>query len=88
MSSTVDELKQLIHRQFDIPIEKIDEHSPFSDYDLDSLTLAELVFAVDDEFHVVIPDTAFGELRTLAQLADLVDGLRVGSAGAPQGSPA
>ena len=51
-------------------------HAAFSDYELDSLTLAELMFAIDDELHVIVPDSAFAEIRTLAQLATVVDGLR------------
>jgi acyl carrier protein len=76
MRKTVDELKSLIHKNFDIAPETIDENAAFSDYDLDSLTLAELMFAIDDELHVDIPDSAFADIRTLAQLAAVVDGLR------------
>ena len=76
MSKTIDELKSLIQKNFDIAPEKIDENAAFSDYELDSLTLAELMFAIDDELHVIVPDSAFAEIRTLAQLATVVDGLR------------
>jgi acyl carrier protein len=76
MSKTVDELKSLIQKNFDIAPETIDENAAFSEYDLDSLTLAELMFAIDDELHVVVPDSAFAEIRTLSQLATVVDGLR------------
>ncbi|HKX42123.1 MAG TPA: acyl carrier protein [Burkholderiaceae bacterium] len=76
MSKTIDELKSLIQKNFDIAPEAIDENAAFSDYELDSLTLAELMFAIDDELHVIVPDSAFAEIRTLAQLATVVDGLR------------
>ena len=65
-----------IEKNFDSAPEKIDGNAAFSDYGLDSLTLAELMFAIDDELHVIVPDSAFAEIRTLAQLATVVDGLR------------
>ena len=73
--STQDALKQLIRKHFDIEPAVIQPDAPFESYQVDSLTLAELIFAVDDEFGVVVPDSAFGEIKTLAQLAALLDGL-------------
>ncbi len=73
--ATVDALKALIHKQFDIAPETIAADEPFASYNIDSLTLAELVFAIDDEFKIEIPDTAFAGIQTLNQLAALVDGL-------------
>ena len=73
--STVDQLKNLIHDKFDVALDAIDPDAPFASYELDSLTVAELMFAIDDEFHVVVPDEAAHTVTTLAGLADLLDGL-------------
>jgi acyl carrier protein len=73
--STVEALKALIHKNFDIDPASIDPQAPFESYNVDSLTLAELVFAVDDEYGIEIPDSAFTEIKTLAQFASVVDGL-------------
>jgi acyl carrier protein len=72
---TLDQLKQLIKQEFDIEPSTIDADAPFASYDLDSLTLAELIFAIEDEFHVQVPDQAAGSVTTLREVARMVDGL-------------
>jgi len=37
--------------------------------------VAELMFEIDDAFHVVVPDSAATTVTTLRQLAELIDGL-------------
>jgi acyl carrier protein len=71
----IEALTQLIQRQFGIEGASIDPDAPFADYDLDSLTLAELLFAIEDEFHVEVPDQAVASLATLRDLAQLLDQL-------------
>jgi acyl carrier protein len=73
--TTVEQLKKLIHEKFDIALDAIDPEAPFASYELDSLTLAELMFAIDDEFHVVVPDDAVQTVTSLSGLADLLDSL-------------
>ena len=73
--STVDQLKNLIHEKFDVALDVIDPDAPFASYELDSLTVAELMFAIDDEFHVVVPDEAAHTVTTLRGLAELLDTL-------------
>lgn len=72
---TVDQLKQLIHAQFDVDQATIEPDAPFASYKLDSLTVAELIFAIEDKFLVVIPDEAATTVTTLRGLADMLDGL-------------
>jgi acyl carrier protein len=73
--NTVEELKQLIHREYDIAIDTIDADAPFSSYNVDSLTLAEMIFAIEDQYQVTVPDTASTEVTTLAGMAALLDKL-------------
>lgn len=73
---SIDSLKQLIHQQFGVEPSAIDPDAPFAQYDLDSLTLAELVFAIEDSFHVEVPDSAVSSVTNLRELAALLDGLR------------
>ena len=72
--TTIDDLRALIHEQFDIDPQAIDAQAPFADYNLDSLTLAELVFAIEDRFHVEFPND-FDNIKTLADLARVLDTL-------------
>lgn len=81
-TSTLSRLQRLIHEQFDVPLETIDPDAPFADYQLDSLTLAELMFAIDDTMHVVVPDEALHTVKNLRDLSTLIDALP------PTGHPA
>ena len=73
--STLARLTQLIHDKFGVDIATIDADAPFASYNLDSLTVAELMFEIDDAFHVTVPDEAAHTVTTLRQLATLIDGL-------------
>ena len=73
--STLDRLTHLIHDKFGVDPTVIDPDAPFASYDLDSLTVAELMFEIDDAFHVTVPDEAATTVTTLRQLATLIDGL-------------
>lgn len=72
---TLGRLKQLIHDKFGVALEIIDPEAPFASYELDSLTMAELMFEIDDAFHVTVPDGADTTVTTLRELAALVDSL-------------
>ena len=73
--SILDRLTHLIHDKFGVDIAAIDADAPFASYNLDSLTVAELMFEIDDAFHVTVPDEAATSVTTLRQLATLIDGL-------------
>ena len=73
--NTLARLTDLIHDKFGVDIAAIDADAPFASYDLDSLTVAELMFEIDDAFHVTVPDEAATAVTTLRQLAALIDGL-------------
>ncbi len=44
-----------------------------TDLDLDSLTIMDLVAAIEDEWDIVLPLNMLPDLETLQQVADLVD---------------
>ena len=73
--NSIERLQDLIHEQFAVDKNKIDPDAPFASYDIDSLTLAELIFTVEDDFHVNVPDSAASSVSTLRGLAQLLDEL-------------
>jgi acyl carrier protein len=73
--TTIERLADLIHDKFGVAVEAIDPDASFASYELDSLSLAELMFEIDDAFHVTVPDEAATTVTTLRQLAALIDGL-------------
>jgi acyl carrier protein len=82
--SVLDRLKQLLERDFSIPPASLEGAATLESLDIDSLRLIEIVFAVEDEFKVTMPQDQ-GEIRdrvkTLGDLADLIEGLGAAKAG-------
>lgn len=74
--TTLERLTHLINDKFGVALEAIDPDAPFASYDLDSLTVAELMFEIDDAFHVTVPDDAVRTVTTLRELATMIDGLQ------------
>jgi acyl carrier protein len=72
---TVEQLKKLIRKNFDVDPATIDPDAPFASYKLDSLTVAELIFAIEDNFHVTVPDEAATTVTTLRGMAQMLDAL-------------
>ncbi|MFA5914024.1 MAG: acyl carrier protein [Burkholderiales bacterium] len=77
--NTIEELKQLIHEKFEIDVATLNADAPLADYGLDSLSLAELLFTVEEHFNVDFPDNR-QDVNTLRSLSALIDELRVPSA--------
>ncbi len=73
--NTLNRLTHLIHDKFGVAIDVIEPDAPFASYALDSLTVAELMFEIDDHFGVTVPDSAATTVTTLRELGELIDGL-------------
>ena len=71
--SSLKELQELIQEKYDIPASELDPQASMREKGLDSLALAEFIFAVEDHFHIVVPDDN-PNIDTLGELALLVDG--------------
>ncbi len=76
--SVLDRLAALLERDFGIARASLHPDATLESLDVDSLRLIEIVFAVEDEFGVTMPQDQ-GEIRahvkTLADLATLIEGL-------------
>jgi acyl carrier protein len=73
--NTLEQLTQLIHDKFDIEKSSLQPDLPLSEYGLDSLALAELLFTIEEEFNVKFPDRP-ENIDTLKELAVAIDELR------------
>ena len=73
--SSLKELQDLIHEKYGIDPSELDPNASMREKGLDSLSLVEFLFAVEDHFHVNLPDVDSG-IDTLAELAVLVDKIR------------
>ena len=82
--SILERLKQLLERDFSIPAASLDAAASLESLDIDSLRLIEIVFAVEDEFKVTMPQDQGeirGRVKTLGDLANLIEGLAAAKAG-------
>jgi NADH dehydrogenase (ubiquinone) 1 alpha/beta subcomplex 1 len=63
----------LIARRKHLDLASITGASAFTALGIDSLDAAELLFAVEDEFAIVVPDSTAHSMRTVGEV---VDGVR------------
>jgi acyl carrier protein len=65
-----------------IPAEKIAPDSTFEELGLDSLDSVNILFALEEEFNVSVPDEAAREIRSVRQIIDGIAAL-LPEAGSP-----
>ena len=75
MSNTLAEISILIQERYGVAPEKIDTDKPLTEFGLDSLTLVELIFTLEEHFNVSFPESRT-DIQTIKALAALVDELR------------
>ena len=70
--STLSELQAMIQDKYDLDASAIDPHESLREKGLDSLTIVEFVFDVEDRFKISLPDQN-ESIETLHGLAEAVD---------------
>ena len=74
--STFERLQELLHRDFDLPVEKLQRDARLEDLEIDSLRLIEIVFSVEEAFKITVPadqNELKGRLKTFGDLVDYID---------------
>jgi acyl carrier protein len=75
MSDTLDRFRALAVQVLSVePDQVVPEASFADDLDADSLDLAELVMALEDEFGITVEEEELGGIETVGQALDLVTG--------------
>lgn len=82
---TLATIKELAAKQFGREPETIDENAPVDQLGIDSLGFLEFMFEVEDRFGFSIPQESVAHVRTLGQLATVIDELI--AARPPQSDP-
>ena len=85
--SAFEKLRQLLHRDFDLPLEKLTREATLEDLEIDSLRMIEILFSIEDEFKITIPAEQAQireRVKTLGDLAAYIDEI----ASAPGKAPA
>jgi len=75
--ATHDAIAEIIAENFSVAKESLTPETTLEDLAIDSLAVIEVLFAVEDRFHIAIPAAPGnqGEFRTLGDLVAYVDRL-------------
>ena len=73
----------MIAEELDLPIAQLQPTRPLEELGVDSLSLIEFMFKLEDTFGIKMPDERT-PLKTVQDIADLVDRLSGAASPAPQ----
>ena len=73
--STLDTLQDILVRDYGLPRERLSADARLDTLGMDSLSLLELMFKIEDGFHVKIPGDPLTGLRTVQDVVAYIDGL-------------
>jgi acyl carrier protein len=77
MTTTLSELRLLLARVLETPAEAITPQTSIRRLpNSDSMRMLGLTVDIEDHFQVEVPDAVVQHLETVAELSDLIDGLR------------
>jgi acyl carrier protein len=71
-----------------IPLEQVTIDSDFEQLNIDSMDAVEILFALENEFDINIPDEEVREVRNVRQMVEGVAKLVAAKAAAPRPTPA
>ena len=72
--STLQTIQRMMAEQFELEEAKLTPDADLETLGLDSLSVIEFMFNIEDEFHIKLPDERV-ELKTIQDIADVVDRL-------------
>ena len=70
-----EQLIAIILREKTIPDEMLKSETPLAELGIDSLDSLTILFAIEEQFHISIPDDRARAIQTLADMTDLVQAL-------------
>jgi acyl carrier protein len=76
--TTLQSMQGIFKANFDLAPEVLQREAVLEDLEIDSLSMIEVLFAVEDEFKIVVPQEPAawrGQTRTFGDLVDYVDKL-------------
>jgi acyl carrier protein len=73
--STLETLQEILVRDYGLPPERLSPDAALDTLGMDSLSLLELMFKIEDGFHVKIPGDPPSGLKTVQDVVVYIDGL-------------
>jgi acyl carrier protein len=76
----IQRIRNVIANTQRIPVEKVTIDSSFEELGIDSMDGVNILFALENEFNITIPDEAAKQIRNVRQMMEGVERLIVGGA--------
>ncbi len=68
-------LIEIVRQEKTLPDDKLALDTPLADAGIDSLDSLTILFAIEEQFHISIPDEAARGIKTLGDMVDVVQRL-------------
>jgi acyl carrier protein len=65
-------LIDIVRKEKDIPDEKLSPETPLADAGIDSLDALTILFAIEEQFHISIPDDKARSMKTFGDMVNTV----------------
>ncbi|MBP3729051.1 MAG: acyl carrier protein [Lachnospiraceae bacterium] len=73
----LDKIREIIANVLNLNVEDVTPEKSFGeDLDADSLDIAEIVIAIEDEFGITVPDEALEKVVTVQDACDLLSSVK------------
>jgi acyl carrier protein len=69
-------VRDIVARYLDIPAEKVEPDSKLEELGLDSLGALELIFQIEEEFKIVVPNERAAEFLTVRAVCEGIETLQ------------
>ena len=66
-------LIDIVRKEKDVPEEKLRPETPLAEAGIDSLDALTILFAIEEEFHISIPDDRARAMTTFGDMIDVVE---------------
>jgi acyl carrier protein len=68
-----EKLIAIVRKEKDVPDDKLSLETPLADAGIDSLDALTILFAIEEEFHISIPDDRARSMKTFGDMVDNIE---------------
>ena len=70
-----EKLIAIVRKEKDVPDDKLTPETPLAEAGIDSLDALSILFAIEEELHISIPDEQARSMKTFGDMADAIESL-------------
>ena len=70
-----EKLADIVRKEKNVADDKLSLDTPLADAGIDSLDALSILFAIEEEFHISIPDERARAIRTFGDMVDAIEAL-------------